>query len=202
MSPADEVTNWEIFLWALHELGGDTEVQDVEDVYLKGFELAPTRFAWRTRPDLPDYKKCAKALRDAEARRPPLLVKTGDNYGRQLTVEGQDWVKQNIGRLKRIFSLGGAVQNPRRRKPLRALADAENSDVFRAWKAGEGIPQERWRLAEFFRCLPDSPVDVWRHRLETLRSAAHAANRTGLLAFLDEIATVHTNWFRGGEVAS
>ena len=63
---------------------------DVEAVFYRCFELAPLRFAWRTRADLPDYKKCAKSLRDAEARKPALLIKTGDRFGRQLTVAGRN----------------------------------------------------------------------------------------------------------------
>ena len=52
MSPQDDVANWEIFVWALAELGGAHRMVDVEAVFYRCFELAPLRFAWRTRADL------------------------------------------------------------------------------------------------------------------------------------------------------
>jgi hypothetical protein len=194
-----EPANWEIFLWALSELGGDADVRDVEEVYLRSFELAPNRFSWRTRSDLPDYKKCAKALRDAEARSPALLVKTGDKYGRQLTVEGQTWVAENRTRLQQLLGEGAVVQAPKRRPSQRVITNAEASPTFVEWSKSGALPLERWRLAEFFRCLPDSPPSVWRHRLETLRSAANAADRKALLAFLDEVSVSRSAWFEGSE---
>jgi hypothetical protein len=74
---SDPVTNSDVFLWALYELGGADEFVDVEAAFFRAFELAPLRLSWRTRPDLPDLKKCSKALRDAENRKPRLLVKEG-----------------------------------------------------------------------------------------------------------------------------
>lgn len=68
VSPTEPVTNSDVFLWALFELGGADEFVDVEAVFIKAFELAPLRLSWRTRPDLPDLKKCSKALRDAEGQ--------------------------------------------------------------------------------------------------------------------------------------
>jgi hypothetical protein len=199
VTSATEPANWEIFLWALSELGGDAEVKDVEEIYLRSFELAPNRFSWRTRTDLPDYKKCAKALRDAEARTPALLVKTGDKYGRQLTVEGQVWVAENSARLLHLLREGAVVQAPKRRPSQRLITNAEASPTFVEWTKTGDLPSERWRLAEFFRCLPDSPPSVWRHRLETLRSAANAADRTELLGFLDQVSVARSAWFDGSE---
>ena len=70
MTAVDDVANWEIFVWALSQLDGAHRMVDVEEVFVRCFEVAPLRFSWRTGEDLPDYKKCSKALRDAEARRP------------------------------------------------------------------------------------------------------------------------------------
>lgn len=64
---SEPVTNSDVFLWALFELGGGDDFVDVEAVYIRAFQLAPLRLSWRTRDDLPDLKKCSKALR----RRPP-----------------------------------------------------------------------------------------------------------------------------------
>jgi hypothetical protein len=192
-----EATNSDIFLWALDELGGSGDVVDIEAIFWRCFQLAPQRFSWRTRIDLPDYKKCSKALRDAEARRPPLLVKTGDSFGRQLSVDGQKWVEANAERLRSQLKPGRVVQEPRQRPRSRMLAEVEQGSVFAEWRATRAIPSEKWRMAELLRCSPDSDIDVWRNRLETLKAAAYAADRKDLLAFLDTVASTHTDWFGG-----
>lgn len=198
MNPAEDVTNSDIFLWALHELGGANEFVDVEEVFLRCFSLAPQRFAWRTRIDLPDYKKCSKALRDAEARQPALMIKTGDSLGRQLSVHGQQWVEANAKRLGDRLLTGAVVQEPKRRPRSRMLSEAEGAQAFLAWRADRVVPSERWLVAELLRCSPDSDVSVWANRLETLRSAAYAAERKELLEFLDAVASEHLEWFDAG----
>lgn len=197
MSPAPEIPNWNLILWALHELGGSHDFVDIEDVFLKCFELAPRRLSWRTKPSLPDYKKCAKALQEAEVRRPPLLVKTGDSFGRQLSVQGQKWVNANADRLRAQLQSGQVVQEPKRRPGSRMLAEAEQAIAFAEWLDQRTIPKEKWRMAELLRCSPDSNIAVWRNRLAHLRAAAHAAGHNELLEFLDVVAATHTDWFAG-----
>ena len=197
MSPVEETPNWNVFLWALYELGGSEDFVDIETVFLKCFELAPQRLAWRTQPTIPDYKKCAKALQEAEARRPPLLLKTGDSFGRQLTVHGQKWITTNSTRLRAQLRAGKVVREPRRRPSSRLISEAEQTSAFAEWESAQMLPANKWQLAEMLRCSPDSDLTTWRNRLETLRSAAHAAGREGLLAFIAAVETAHADWFGG-----
>ena len=197
MSSADEIANSEIILWALSELGGNAEVLDVEEIFLKSFQLAPKRFSWRTRPDLPDYKKMSKALQEAEAKWPTFFVKTADGLGRQLAVDGQRWVKNNANRRHGLLAGDIPIQEPRQRPRSRMLAEVEKSAVFALWQANDSIPNEKWRVAELLRCSPDSATRIWRERLESLRAAANAAEREQLLAFLDQLANEHSEWFGG-----
>jgi hypothetical protein len=196
VSPSDEITNSDIFLWSLGRLGGGTEFVDVEDVFIRCFELAPKRFAWRTRNNLPDYKKCSKALRDAEARKPRLLVKTRDGLKRQLTVEGQEWLSANESRMVTIVESGKTVQEPRSRPRIRLLADAERSDPYRRWTDEGVLPTQKWQVAELLRCSPDSDRRIWRERLQVLRAAANGADRVRLLHFLDELSATYPDWFK------
>lgn len=195
MRPAEEVANWELFVWALGLLAGTADFVDVEDVFIKCFELAPKRFAWRSREDFPDYKKCSKALRDAEARRPRLLVKTSDGFKRQLAVEGQEWVRANRPRMLRVVHGGKAVQEPRTRPRVRMLLEVEKSDVYERWGAEGVLPAEKWKIAELLRCSPDSDPRIWQDRLQVLRAAANGAERVQLLEFLDELGAAHPDWF-------
>jgi hypothetical protein len=195
MSPEDAIANWEIFLWALEDLGGAATLVDVEDIFIRCFEAAPRRFAWRTRIDLPDYKKCSKALQEAEARSPRMLVKAGSSFRRQLTVEGQTWLEANRARLGGVLESGKLVQEPKQRPRARLLSEVEQSDVFQAWKAEGTVPSEKWRVAELLRCSPDSDMRIWSDRLQILRSAAHIAERSEILSFLEELMHLHPGWF-------
>lgn len=194
-----EVTNWEIFMWSLDQLDGRTEFIETEEVFLKCFSFAPNRFAWRTRSDLADYKKCSKALRDAEAKKPPLLIKTKDGFRRQLTVEGQNWVDQNRKRLISLLHTDRIVQEPKQRPRARLLAEVERSTEFEDWKTSKSLPDEKWKMAEILRCSPDSDRQIWSKRLEVIRSAAHVAGKKDVLAFLAEIAETRSDWFYEGK---
>jgi hypothetical protein len=191
---SEPVTNSDIFLWALYELGGADEFVDVETAFIKAFELAPLRLSWRTRQDLPDLKKCSKALRDAEGREPKLLVKNGAEM-RRLTVEGQRWIEENFDRLAE--SLGGdrLVRASRTRVPSRLVGHALQSPVFTTWNETRAITEHKWRVAEMLRCSPDSSRSVFRDRLETLRSAAYSAGRLDALAFFDALVKERADWF-------
>jgi hypothetical protein len=197
MDQPDEITNWEIFLWSLHELGGSNEFVDVEDVFLRCFEHASNRFSWRTRVDIPDYKKCSKAMRDADARSPRLLIKTKNGLRRQLTVEGQQLISSHEARLKRLQEADYVLSEPKQRPTARLLANVEGSSEFIDWLSCKTIPTAKWRMAELFHCSVDSGESVWRSRLEVLRSAAHAANKKDVLAFLEAVVRSHREWFDG-----
>jgi len=199
MSSAADVANWEIFLWAVSQLGGSSAFIDIEAISLQCFEVAPARFGWRTRPELPDYKKCAKALQEAEARRPSMLIKTRDSFGRQLTAEGQRWVDENAQRLSKILVAGIPVPEPKSRPTSRMLAEIERSRPFLLWKENGVTPEEKWRMAEVLRCSPDSSSHTWADRLESARAVAYAAEKKTVLRFLDEVRAVHPEWFGGTE---
>lgn len=190
----EPVTNSDVFLWALFELGGSDKFVDVENAFIRAFELAPLRLSWRTRSDLPDLKKCSKALRDAEGSEPKLLVKQGPEM-RRLTVEGQKWIEDHFDRLAESLGDSRVVQAPRTRTPSRLVAQALQSEVFQQWHESGSTAAEKWRVAQMLRCSPDSSRVVWLERLEGLRAAAYSAGRLDALRFLDALAHEHPEWF-------
>jgi hypothetical protein len=190
----EPATNSDVFLWALYELGGDEDFVDVEDVFIRAFQLAPLRLSWRTRQDLPDLKKCSKALRDAEGRRPLLLVKRGPEM-RRLTAEGQKWIEDNFDRLADSLRSNQKVQATRMRAPARLITDALRSSAHKTWADSGEITEQKWRIAEMLRCSPDSSRQIFRERLETLRAAAYAAGRDDALKFLDSLQQERPEWF-------
>jgi hypothetical protein len=191
---AEAITNTDIFLWALFELGGSDQFVDVEDVFLKVFSLVPQRFSWRTRPDLPDKLKTNSALHGADAETPKVVIKNGQNQ-RRLTLEGQKWIEDNFDRLAAALTGEVKVEPPKSRRSSRLLGEVSRSDIFGTWIDTGSLMSDKWRYSDLFHCSPDSAPSIWKHRLETLRSAAYAAGREDILKFLDQIAVEHGDWF-------
>ncbi len=182
----ETVTNSGLFLWSLYELGGADDFVDVEDVFFRAFELAPRRLSWRTRDDIPDYKKCSKGLRDAESKTPKLLVKNGSDE-RRLSMDGQQWIEQNFDRLAEALDPAKVVREPRQRRSSRLISAAKLSPVFETWMDGGALPEEKWPIADLLSCSPDSTQRVWRRGLEEMKSAAYAADEKELLDFLAQL---------------
>jgi hypothetical protein len=170
-------------------MGGRDGYVDVEDVYWKCFELAPKRFGWRTRPEIPDLQKISVARRDAIKKQASAGVEfinaqeADVRFGRpvpaykwRLTALGNEWVEANASRLNRLYG-GGAVPAPPRRADEARLRTIRASSTFQAWKTKGNVESEIWELADLLDCSPASPSEVWSLRLDSLQNAAdHGAD--------------------------
>ena len=172
----EAITNTDVYLWALFELGASDHFVDVEDAMLRAFELVPERFCWRTKTTIPDKLKGNSALHGADAASPKLLIKNGQTQ-RRLTLDGQQWIESNFDRLASALRGDVKVEAPKSRRSSRLLNELSKSDIFTNWVETSSLAVEKWRFADLFRCSPDSAQNIWKHRLETLRSAAYAAGR-------------------------
>jgi len=191
------VANSDVVAFALYEIGGAGRFVEIEDLFLKCYELAPRRFSWRTK-SFPNYKTLYQALVDCERAHPEVLLKTKNGMGRQLSAAGVEWV---LGRRRLVAkalaqSNEGMVANrPRQRMLNEFLASAP----MRRFVAGDTQEISRYEAADLLVASPDSPPAVWRERLATYRSAAEAAGRSDVQRFLDELETSHREWFTGTE---
>jgi hypothetical protein len=143
---------------------------DVEAIYLRSFDLAPARLGWRTRPDLPDYKKTAKALQSVESKTHVGLVHRSSPYLRRLTTAGAVWVEQNRSLLERTYSGGVPVQAAATNEHERRRRLTRGSAAYADWSAGQPIGIEA--LADALECSPASPPTVWTGRILELERAA------------------------------
>jgi hypothetical protein len=168
-------------------LGGADSTVDVEAVYLKSFELAPARLGWRTHPEIPDYKKTAKALQSVEASTHVGLVQRQGPYYRQLTAEGVRWIEAHRDLLERTYSgakpVRGAVTSDHERARRRIAA----SPAYGQWKA-QGTVDDLFDAADALECSAASPPPVWRTRLEEVRRTADVTQDNTLAEFADAIA--------------
>lgn len=186
-APSGNHNNDDLLVWALHLLGGAERWVDVEELYLKAFELAPARLSWRTRPDLPDYKKCAKALQAVESPKGSnhhgLLAKNG-SYERRLTIDGLRWCEEHQEQLSHLY-LGGVVPSAAPQDDARRIRSLTNSDAFRLWTDTGELTCQLGELADAFRCLADSPMATWQARLSEHTLAAERNGNDKLTAFIN-----------------
>lgn len=184
-SPSDEANNQDVFLWALYILGGADQDVDVEAVYLKSFELAPARLGWRTHPEIPDYKKTAKALQSIEATTHVGLVHKVGPYTRRLSSEGVRWVEKYQAQLRRIYSGELAVraaatsEHERRRRTIRESAAFVTYQNHRE--------PDLFDLADAFECSAASPGNVWKGRVDEAARSADLLNDSELEAFVEYV---------------
>lgn len=159
----------------------------MEELYLKAFELGPRRLAWRTRPDLPDYKKCAKALQELEDPKRSdhlgLFMKNG-RYSRKLSEAGLAWCSMNAELLEQLYG-GGKVLPQLTSDGARIVAGIERSEAFKKFKLQEIKSVETWLIAEAIQCLPDSSPAVWSASFDRVQAAGVACNRSDICEFID-----------------
>jgi hypothetical protein len=184
--PNDTANNQDVFLWALYVLGGADRDVDVEDIYLKCFEIAPARLGWRTKPEIPDYKKTSKALQSVEATTHVGLIHRPHQYSRRLTIEGINWVEAYKEILERVYS-------------KQAVAASTNTNMFErtrqaikessSWAAFENDPSQLdvADLAALLRCTATSPQETWKSRILDVKRAAEVLKDDALAEFASAI---------------
>ena len=178
-----KANNQDALVYALYLIGGSDRAVDVEDIYLKCFEIAPARLGWRTRPDIPDYKKTSKALQSVEAKELPGLLAKPHPLARRLTPEGVAWVARNRATLGRIYGGGVAVSGVSQGAFESLRRTVRSSQAFADSEAG--IEPTFVDLADALQCSPGSPIETWTVRLAEVRRAAQVLEDPALLLFAD-----------------
>lgn len=173
--PSLEANNNDVFMWAVFALGGAEKPIDVEDIYFKAFEIAPMRLGWRTRPELPNFKKTAKALQEIEANsHVGLLQKLGANY-RRLTPAGVTWIEKYQDTLQALYGGSASVAGTKTSEDARSERELKTSEVWVLWKSGKALNISY--LAHVLNCTRASSPGVWEDRLADLeRLATHSGD--------------------------
>lgn len=165
--------------------GGFGRWIDVEDLFLRAFQLAPHRLSWRTRSDLPDYKKLSKALQSVEdsqrTKHHGLLMQNGEHL-RKLTTTGKEWCEQHLVHLESLY---GAHQVPSsaNQAPARLVRYVTGTEAFKYFVSTGQVTRQRWQLAEALQCLVDSSAEVWNQRLDELQAAGEATANQHITRF-------------------
>ena len=186
---ADRASNSELFVWALYLLGGAERDVDVEDIYLKCFEIAPARLGWRTKPEIPDYKKTAKALQSVEAE--TKFIHKSHQYARRLTLSGLTWINQNMDKLQSTYGF-------QKVKPAATNHFYQRSVFIKAHPIWRDFQKSNsvdvlHTLADSLECSPASPAQTWDGRFVELQTMANVLEDEELSEFLIFAKNVYTS---------
>ncbi len=192
-----ELNNQDIFLYALYRLGGAGQYVNVEEVVQECWRLSPTRFGWK-KLEYPSDRTGWAAVGHIENGRGDLMMKTPNGLGRQLSAEGVEWIRSRLPSFERLAAK--ETRAPKTRRPsFKVVAEASQHPWAAAYLAGDRNRQlGRLEAAVLLKCAPDSPRDVWRQRMATLRSAAADNERTDIIELLEYIEQSHPEWFAEG----
>lgn len=184
--PSKTANNTDLLIWCLYLLGGSDKFVDIEDLFLKIFELAPARLSWRTRPSIPDYKKCSSALQSAEnpnrSDYTTFLVKNG-LYLRKLSTTGSAWCEKHIPHLEKLYS-HGTVPSTNIQDDGKVIRTIENSDLYLSYLKNSLIDLSVYSIADLFRCMPDANTAIWAARLDLAENAAKRNNKETMQSFI------------------
>jgi len=195
--PSATPNNPELLIWALFQLGGSDIFVDVEALFIKSFELAPARLSWRTRQDIPDYKKCSKALQEVEDKKRSSLSHLFEKQGaykRKLSSDGVEWVTKYATVLATLYS-DGIVPSAAVQEDSKVLRTVTESLTFKAFIADENAELNIYEISDLFRCLPDADKAIWKQRLDRVRNAAIRNGQTRVASFVDRCTSIV--WARG-----
>jgi hypothetical protein len=184
--PSDTPNNQDVFLWALYVLGGADRDVDVEEIYLKCFDLAPARLGWRTQPQIPDYKKTSKALQSVEATTHVGLIHRPHQYSRRLTIEGIKWVEAYREILERVYSKQFVAASTNTNLHERTRQSIKESSSWTTFISDPSL-LDIADLAALLRCSATSPQETWKSRILDVRRAAEVLKDELLAEFANAI---------------
>lgn len=185
----------ELVVLAVHLLGGGVRPVDTEDVAIKVFELAPSRFSWRKYPQQINLELVRVSLSDAKKVEKGALLAGVGKTGWSLTEKGLKWASDASEKLlgkdlsrSREAGRGGSVDEQRwRRERERILS----SRAWASWSKGDQTIATR-DAAEVFRI--DSYAVGRMRSLKITRLSELFANDAEVMPFLSRAVEVLDFW--------
>ena len=180
--PSDTANNQDALVFALYLLNGADQDVDVEEMFLKCHELAPARLSWRTRPDIPDYKKVSKALQSVEASTHIGLFHHTNQYARRLTLDGVRWVETYLPILEKVYSNSPVQASKVTNMHERKRHEIKSSDVWNLYKTDPNS-LTIVDFASVLQCSAASSPVTWASRVHDVKRAADVLKDDELMSF-------------------
>lgn len=175
----------DIVIYAIYVLGGYQIRVHTEDITLKCFEIASSRFSWTKYPQYPDIQPVRFALEKSK----PLIVgsserKSDSITGWRLTSEGIQWIKTNIDRIEKQL---GKKQTPSQRLiDNRRIKTLINSKAFNKYSTdGDKSEISKAEITESIVCTINTKLEIIYERLDQLYSTADLLHQDKVKQYLD-----------------
>lgn len=182
--PSGTPNNQDALVFSLYLLEGADKDVDVEDIFLKCHELAPARLSWRTRADLPDYKKVSKALQSVEASTHVGLLHHTHQYARRLTLDGVRWVETYLEMLEKTYSKTPVQASKSTNIHERKRGEIKDSDIWSTFLTSRDLISIE-DLASVLQCSAASSRVTWESRVHDVKRAADVLQDRELMVFAD-----------------
>jgi hypothetical protein len=188
----DTLSDKDIAIYALYLLGGWQKRVHTEDIALKCYELAPSKFSWVKYPQYPDATPARFALEAAKKQKYGALVKgeserkrTSKNIGGwMLTDNGIEWAKANRRRIEEY--LGKHVPTGDRLPANRKLRELTESAAFKKFRErGEQAEISHAEFAGSLICTVNTTAEVLNDRLDQLSSMAVELKREDIKSYIE-----------------
>lgn len=194
MNPPNEesLSNIDIVVYALYALGGWQERIHTEDIALKCYEIAPSKFSWVKYPRYPDNHTAYLSLGDAKKQKYGALVKGESERKREtqriggwkLTPHGVEWVEKNKRRIE--SSLGTHATLGERLETDRKLKELLKSRAYSKFhKDGANANISHAEFAESLVCTVNTSHEILNDRLEQIYSIAEKTKNDGVKRYVD-----------------
>jgi hypothetical protein len=190
---AKSLTNVDVVVLALAQLGGATKKVHSERIAARAFELTPERFSWR----LPEFRE--RQWPDKDLVRVSLVHAKSAEYGRlvkgtyhtdlskdgwTLTAAGSEWIVANENRIR--DGLAGSFATIPRQEAERFCRQLKSDPLFKKFtKSGTLDAASQYDFTDLLLCSPDAPQDTIKLKYERLLSTAHVVKDRQILTFLE-----------------
>jgi len=200
----EALSDKDIAVYALYALGGWQKRIHTEDIALKCYELAPSKFSWVKYPQYPDLTPTRFALEAAKNQKYGALVKGESERaarkrkrtltsiggrtltsigGWMLTANGIEWAKANEKRIEDF--LGKRVPTGDRLPADRKIRELIESAAFKKFRdSREQAEISHAEFAESLVCTINTSVEVLNDRLEQLYSIAEKLKREDVKSYI------------------
>lgn len=188
----DKLSDKDIVTYALYILGGWNRRIHTEDIALKCYELAPSKFSWVKYPQYPDPAPARFALESAKKPKYGALVKGGSERKRSaesiggwvLTAQGVQWIKVNKSRIEKY--LGERVPRGDRLPADRKLKELLKSHAFGRFMSNKESAEIS--IADFVEslvCTVNTRAAILNDRLDQLDSQAEKLGMPEIKDYVD-----------------
>jgi hypothetical protein len=204
--PNKELSNIDVALFALLQLGGFEKRVHTEEIAYKAFQLDPARFSWRLREyrdkGFPDKEPVRIALMDAAKPKNGQLVdgRSGvetsgkDADGWILTPAGAKWIREREQVIRRMLRHEHSKLPPM--ETSRFIKQIKRQPLYAKFKETGDLRQEsQFAFTDMLNLSPDASRDIIAKKFLRLRSIAELASDSEVRDFLEACARTFSALF-------